>query len=199
MNFLSTRLPLRFWNKCIPEPMSGCWLWFATQNDAGYGQIRMGSTTEYAHRVAYEAEHRVVLPPRTSLMELDHKCRTRCCVNPYHLEFVSHQENVIRGESPQAYNAKKGTCPNGHPYDSTITRGDRICRRCTNQRNRARLGYTGIAKETNRVTEQQALEILGRSEHGEPTRSISRRMQLPRCTVRDIVIRKNWRRLDAGQ
>jgi hypothetical protein len=46
-----------------------------------------------AHAVAYEALHGPVPPGR----ELDHLCENKLCVNPSHLEPVTHQENVIRG------------------------------------------------------------------------------------------------------
>jgi len=37
--FLDPRLPDRFWSKCIPEPNSGCWLWFGANNGVGYGIV----------------------------------------------------------------------------------------------------------------------------------------------------------------
>jgi len=33
-------------------------------------------------------------------LELDHLCRNRYCVNPHHLEAVSHRTNVLRGFIP---------------------------------------------------------------------------------------------------
>jgi hypothetical protein len=59
----------------------------------GYGHISFASFgTTLAHRAFYEA-HRGAITER----DLDHLCRVRRCVNPDHLEPVSHRENIIRG------------------------------------------------------------------------------------------------------
>lgn len=77
-------------------------------------------------------------------LELDHLCRVRCCVNPGHLEPVSHQVNALRGVSPTALNAAKTMCPVGHPYSIENTRisaaGYRFCREC-GRRHRMRYYY----------------------------------------------------------
>jgi hypothetical protein len=46
----------------------------------------------YAHRIAWELEH----GPVPEGLTLDHRCRVRHCVNPSHLEPVSHQVNCQR-------------------------------------------------------------------------------------------------------
>lgn len=74
---------------------SGCWLWTATLAGAGYGQIRLagrGSPMVYAHRVAYELFLGEIPPGH----EIDHRCRVKACVNPDHLEAVTHGENIRR-------------------------------------------------------------------------------------------------------
>lgn len=122
MNFGDPRLPARFWDKCIPEPNSGCWLWFGALESGGYGCIGIGSRKlktnkiERAHRLAYMA----LVGDIPKGLELDHLCRVRCCCNPSHLEPVTRQINVIRGLVPTVsseYNRVKTHCPKGHPYD----------------------------------------------------------------------------------
>jgi hypothetical protein len=44
--------------------------------------------------VYYEAQY----GPVPSGMELDHLCRVKACVNPDHLEPVTHAENMRRGK-----------------------------------------------------------------------------------------------------
>lgn len=71
-----------------------CWLWTGTIALNGYGLIyRQGGPLVGAHRLAYE----VHVGPIPKGYELDHLCRVRRCVNPAHLEPVTHSENVRRG------------------------------------------------------------------------------------------------------
>lgn len=110
MNFLDPRLPKRFWDKCIPEPNSGCWLWIGTLS-AGYGQLRWptggsASPVTSAHRVMCEGVGK-------TLDEVtDHRCETKCCVNPAHLDPCSNAENVRRHHLRHPVTH----CPAGHEY-----------------------------------------------------------------------------------
>lgn len=72
-------------------------------------------------------------------LTLDHLCRNTVCVNPLHLEPVTHRVNVLRGQSGVAANARKTGCPQGHPFDEINTyhyRGQRHCRTCRAEANR---------------------------------------------------------------
>lgn len=121
-------------DKYTPEPNSGCWLWTASVDGKGYGQIAKGGKwggPMRAHRVIYEA----VRGPIADGFELDHLCRVPTCVNPYHMEPVTHREN-IRRSAP----AQRTHCPAGHPYDiqnTHVRRGKRECRACNRERVRA--------------------------------------------------------------
>ena len=125
VNFLDPRLPDRFWSKCIPEPNSGCWLWFGATTSNGYASTSTNRIAIPAHKAAYLATGR-----ECGDLDLDHLCRTRNCVNPAHLELVTHRENVLRGVSPSAVHARKTTCPKGHEYDKLDCYGRRKCSRC---------------------------------------------------------------------
>jgi len=127
----------RFDRKVEPVTESGCWIWTASVNHDGYGQFRRGNgKTCGAHKFSYE-KHRGPIPPG---MELDHLCRVRPCVNPYHLEPVSHKKNCLRGVGPTAVNAVKTACINGHLFTPDNTKpnsypGTRDCRICIRRRN----------------------------------------------------------------
>ncbi len=118
-----------------PEPNSGCWLWTAGVGRGDYGRVRVGSLTQYAHRVSYE----LFRGPIPAGMVLDHLCRVHCCVNPAHLEAVTQWEYIRRGETAKAM-LDKTHCPAGHPYSADNTymhrgRHCRICRRDAVRRN----------------------------------------------------------------
>lgn len=108
---------------------TGCWLWVGGLDTDGYGIFSVDGTSRGAHRWSYE--HHIGSIPEG--LVLDHLCRTRRCVNPIHLEPVTHQTNILRGEGRAAANALKTQCPQGHPYDEINTNfyeGRRYCRMC---------------------------------------------------------------------
>lgn len=124
------RLPERFWSKATPG--EDCWLWTGCLGGHGYGTLWMNGATRYAHRLIYEA----LVGPIPEGLELDHLCRVRHCVNPAHLEPVTHKVNQLRGTSPMADSARKTHCLRGHPLSgpNLYLRPDgkgRQCRACT--------------------------------------------------------------------
>ncbi len=131
-------LPQRFWNKIC---MSGthfynniqCWEWLACSNPNGYGQFKLNGKKEYAHRLSYEDKHGIIPVG----LELDHLCRNTSCVNPQHLQAVTHPENIRRGLAGFVgglRNRIKTHCPQGHEYNLKNTYVDskegRHCRSC---------------------------------------------------------------------
>jgi len=75
---------------------TGCWLWTASVTPAGYGRLNIDGRIEAAHRVMWVIWNDAAIP---SDRELDHMCRVRRCVNPAHLDLVTHGENVRRGHA----------------------------------------------------------------------------------------------------
>lgn len=112
-----------FWT--LVKKGSGCWEWLGEKNETGYGRFFLGGKRFFAHRISYS----ILKVPLLDSQPLDHLCRNRGCVNPEHLELVTHQENILRGVGPAAKNAKKIHCPNGHPYD-LLDFGKRRCKIC---------------------------------------------------------------------
>lgn len=95
----------------------------------GYGAQYIGGKTRYAHIVAYEAKNGKV--PHG--LELDHLCRNTSCINPDHLEAVTHRINILRGLGPTAENARKTHCFRGHLLEGdnlVLREGMRRCRIC---------------------------------------------------------------------
>ena len=72
------------------EDENGCWLWTGRVNKStGYGE----QANDLAHRLFYES----LVGEIPAGLELDHLCRVHRCVNPSHLEAVTHRVNVLRG------------------------------------------------------------------------------------------------------
>jgi hypothetical protein len=117
---------------------SGCWLWTGCRHPkSGYGRFWLSRHTDrLAHRLAYVWSGNVI--PDT--LVIDHLCRNRACVNPDHMEPVTNVENVMRGESLWALNAKKTHCLRGHEFtveNTWISKHNmRHCRECARLRKR---------------------------------------------------------------
>jgi hypothetical protein len=88
----STGTSRRFMEKVSPEPNTGCWAWTGAHQRSGYGTIRVDRRVLLAHRVAFALFVREPSPGH----DVDHLCRNRWCVNPAHLEEVTHAANMRR-------------------------------------------------------------------------------------------------------
>ena len=129
---------------------NGCWLWQRGCDPSGYGVVWLHSQRFYAHRFFYEAAY----GPIPDDLEIDHKCRTRGCVNVAHLEVVTPLVNSQRGnrqKHPVEVGAANRFCVHGHWMDQAATyidsRGYPRCRRCQAERmKRSRLPEREEAK-----------------------------------------------------
>lgn len=129
-NLFDIRIPVRFWDKVHVEPNSGCWIWRGAVDGCGYGRFGFASKNRHAHIVSYE----LIFGARPNETEIDHLCRTRSCVNPHHLECVTHAENMRRTRLPS------GICKNGH------IKGEGMCLTCRKEQVKAnwRKYYTHV-------------------------------------------------------
>lgn len=135
---------IRFWRYVMPEPNSGCWIWMGGLQGKGYASFLWEKgRTRHGHRYIYEKTK----GPIPAGLEIDHKCHVRCCVNPDHLEVVTHAENIRRSAhihraAMAAQAAARTHCPSGHAFTEANARvnGDnsRHCRECCKLRERER-------------------------------------------------------------
>lgn len=123
------------------NPETGCWEWTKAIDAGGYGRQTVDRKSRMAHRVMLWVLNRDV----PEGMVVDHLCRVRRCVNPEHLEVVSHYENDMRGESAWAVNARKTHCLRGHEFTEENTgrnvikgRQVRYCKTCRRELDKAR-------------------------------------------------------------
>lgn len=131
-------LERRFFKHIAGENEQGCWIWDVPHPESGYGQFGGGT----AHRWSFEF-FRADIPDG---LEIDHLCRNRACVNPWHFDPVPTVVNVLRGFSPPAINARKTHCIRGHEFTAANTyrapsrpraRTCRACRALLDRRHRA--------------------------------------------------------------
>lgn len=118
----------QFWSRV--EQVGDCWEWRGFIKENGYGQFSLGKRRPVlAHRFAYLT----LVGEIPEGLQLDHLCRNRACVNPWHLDPVTPQENTRRGAILKTH------CPSGHPYTGENLRYNgsaRVCRECDNARRR---------------------------------------------------------------
>lgn len=126
--------PELFWSNV--DKTDTCWLWTGQLDISGYGVDYCNGELRKAHRVAYE----LLVGPIPDGKILDHVkdrgCRHRSCCNPGHLEPVTNRENILRGDSQAANNARKTQCKRGHELDGLNNRGQRFCKVCASETER---------------------------------------------------------------
>ena len=100
-----------FWDSY--KVVGDCWIWQKSINKDGYGKVYFDGLFKSSHRVAYELEYDEI----PEGLEIDHLCRTRACMRPSHLEAVTHQVNVDRGDfsGNGEWQRSKTHCAQGHP------------------------------------------------------------------------------------
>ena len=150
-------LPARFMRKVRMLP-TGCWEWtgWIASNphypEHKYGCVKYRTAqgirrSTSAHRFAYI----VVNGSIPDELDVDHLCRNKLCVNPSHLEAVTHKENIARIPNenrgfrreawlnPYEFRTRP-TCVRGHLFTPENTYipadGRKRCRACSKLRQR---------------------------------------------------------------
>jgi len=80
----------RIYAMSTPTPPDGCWEWIGQLTRKGYGTLKVGGRSSYAHRVSYEE----LIGPIPKGKVIDHLCENPACVNPIHLEPTSSRRNI---------------------------------------------------------------------------------------------------------
>ena len=121
-----------------------CWIWQASKFWQGYGQFGYEGKNWYAHRWSY-TYFRGEIP---SGLELDHTCKIKSCVNPYHLDAVTQVGNMNRAvQRKENYHSSQAYCKRGHKFTTENTYINkkssgaiiRYCRMCKRERDRKRI------------------------------------------------------------
>ena len=152
--------------RAMPEPNSGCWLWLLKLDKDGYGCLKKNGKHWRSHRYAYET----LVGPIPDGLEIDHLCRNKSCCNPSHLEVVTTQQNIQRrphSDKVGKYKLANTHCPHGHPYSGdnlrVATNGQRVCRTCMREFMRRKRAPERNARLSQKAAEKAARDAAIRS------------------------------------
>lgn len=82
----------------VPDPQTDCWNWQRHISD-GYGVAVVTENGKKRNWKAHILYYTLCVGDVPEGLVLDHTCRNTKCVNPEHLEAVSHVDNVRRGKN----------------------------------------------------------------------------------------------------
>ncbi len=158
----------------VHKSESGCWNWTAYKDKRGYGKFIVNNKPELAHRVVWW----IFKGPIPDGLEMNHLCENPGCVNPDHLQAVTHKQNMHYGKNRIALFAKQTHCYRGHEFSPENTwirplpKGGfgRFCKECSRingqlRRNAKREAKAKEQTKTVRENEKEAdLEALKRAQ-----------------------------------
>jgi hypothetical protein len=100
-----------------------CWRWLGAHKRDGRPVLNQ----KYVYRILYERER----GPLPQGRDTHHSCERSWCINPWHVEPMTHSEHMKIHGNP--YQAHKTHCKAGHPFDEANThrwKNRRFCRAC---------------------------------------------------------------------
>lgn len=129
--------PQSFLSRVDQRDVDECWEFMGSKIGIGYRSFNAEGKQHYAHRWMWEYAY----GPIPDRHDIDHLCRNRACVNPYHLRTATRSENLLAGQTIVARQSRQQYCVHGHAFSEENTyrwRGHRLCRKCRERRNRER-------------------------------------------------------------
>lgn len=91
----------RFFSRVEVKKQPKCWIYKGSYTSKGYPSLSLNNKSTPGHRFSYELFYGKI--PEDHVVR--HKCDNPKCVNPYHLETGTHQDNMmdrlIRNRTPK--------------------------------------------------------------------------------------------------
>ena len=91
--------------KVTVDEAAGCWLWEGAKTAQGYGTVNVAVDGHRSNTTAHRFFYEVYVGPIPHGETVHHRCAVRLCVNPDHLEPISHRENTAEMFERRALNA----------------------------------------------------------------------------------------------
>lgn len=104
------------------EPMGECQLWTgASKISNGYGVAVYRGKQTTVHRIMYMLSNDLTMLGKD--VEVDHTCNNRACINPNHLQLVTHAENMYLAAT------RRTACRAGHAWNEKNTYTTKVKRK----------------------------------------------------------------------
>jgi len=91
--------------KVEEDLQTGCWLWLGALTSTGYGTVNVIVDGKRSNTTAHRLFHVAYTGDIPHGETVHHKCGSRACVNPDHLEAISQRENMAEMFERQALHA----------------------------------------------------------------------------------------------
>lgn len=151
----------------------GCLIWQGAKNSKGYGYFSLSGRPVKAHRASYS----INVGRIPDGMMVCHRCDNPSCVEPAHLFLGDAVANMRDAASKGRLKA------------------------ITSKQNHFRAGHSPRGQDGSgaKLTEAQAIEIIGKRRSGVTTKILAAEYGVDRTTIQRLVRGTHWNHLFAGR